>query len=162
MAATPQKTYSRRSVLASLPVAGVAAAMPMAAIADHEPLLDLINRHKTAAAALDRTCLRLAEAEQAIRRKYPAEVCLTWIQDNAAARGQWLKIRKAHGIAKLEQDRQRLDEAEKDLALELIASPCRTIEEARLKALYIKGADIILKRLSGDESCVSTLLSSLG
>jgi hypothetical protein len=154
---------SRRRLLA-LPAAGVAAALPSAvAAAGSEPsrLDELIDRHRAAAQAFDEACRRLDEVERTIGGKYPAEVCRDWLRAAAPARKEWLKLRKAHGIDRLERERLGLDAAEKSLALELLACPCRTIEEVRLKAGYVRETEIIRENLLRDEGFVDALLQSL-
>jgi hypothetical protein len=158
MAGTPK--ISRRSLL-QLSAAG-AAVLPAAAGADPapSPLAELIDRHKAATAALDAACARLDRAEQAVAQKYSAEVCRAWLSDKSAAASEWPGVRKAHGIGRLERERQRLDAAEKELALELLACPCRTMAEVRLKARYIGAADILLESFARDERLVGALLKS--
>jgi hypothetical protein len=154
---------SRRRLLA-LPAAGIAAALPSTvamAGADPSPLPELIARHRAAAQAFDEACLRLDEVERTIGEKYPADVCRDWLRAAAPARKEWLKLRKAHGIDRLERERLSLDTAEKSLALELLACPCRTIEEARLKAGYVRETEIIRENLLRDEGFVDALLQSL-
>jgi hypothetical protein len=78
---------------------------------------------------------------------------------NTVASG-WPKVRKAHGIGRLELDRQSLDAAEREVALELLACPCRTMAEVRLKARYVAEADILLESFARDERLVGALLKS--
>ena len=158
MAGTPK--ISRRSLL-QLSAAG-AAVLPAAAGADAapSPLAELIDRHKAAATALDAACARLDRAEQAVAQKYSAEVCRAWLNDRSAAGSEWPGVRKAHGIGRLERERQRLDAAEKGLALELLACPCRTMAEVRVKARYVGEADILLESFARDERLVGALLKS--
>ena len=160
MAGTPK--ISRRSLLA-LTAAG-AAALPSATTAGADegasPLPDLIDRHKAAADALDAACARLDRAEQEVARKYPADACRAWLADRNTASSEWPGVRKAHGIGRLERERQRLDAAEKGLALELLACPCPTIAEVRLKARYVAEADILLESFARDERLVGALLKS--
>jgi hypothetical protein len=152
---------SRRKLLA-LPAAGIAATLPAAvAAAAPSPLPDLIDRHRSAAAALEEACRQLEPVARKIGQDYPAEVCKSWLGAGAGARKQWLRVRKTHGIDALERERQRLDKAEKDAALDLLASPVRTIEEARLKARYVREADILRENLLRDEGFVEALLKSL-
>lgn len=158
------RRLSRRGLLA-LSAAGVAAALPAApalAAAAPSPLGDLIDRHRAAAAEFDEACRRLERVEQAIAQKYPAEVCHSWLGATAGARRQWLRVRKAHGLDRLERERLMLDKAEKDAALALLAWPVGTIDEARLKARYIRQADILRENLLRDEGFVDALLMSLG
>jgi hypothetical protein len=160
MAGTPK--ISRRSLLA-MSAAG-AAALPSSAAAigaRASPLPDLIDRHRAAAAAFDAACSRLDQAEQEVARKYSADICRAWLSDRNAASSEWPKVRKAHGIARLERDRQRLDAAEKEIAFALLACPCGTIEEVRLKARYIGQADILLESFARDERLIGALLGSL-
>jgi hypothetical protein len=155
---------SRRRLLA-LPAAGIAAALPAsiaAAGAEPSPLDALIDRHRAAARAFDDACLRLDQVERTIGEKYPADVCRDWMRAAAPARKQWLKVRKAHGVDELERERLSLDRVEKDIALELLACPCRTIEEVRAKAGYVRQAEIIRENLLRDEGFVEALLQSLG
>lgn len=158
MAGTPK--ISRRSLL-QLSAAG-AAVLPSASAAavDTSPLGDLIDRHKAAAAALDAACAQLDRAEQEVARKYPADACRAWLADRNTASSEWPGVRKAHGIGRLEGERQRLDAAEKGLALELLACPCPTIAEVRLKARYVAEADILLESFARDERLVGALLKS--
>jgi hypothetical protein len=155
-----QPRLSRRRLLA-LSVAG-AAVLPAAAGASRSapsPLGGLIERHKAASAALDEVCARLDRAGQDVAQKYPAELCRACLTE--PSRRQWTKLRKAHGIERLESDRQRLDAAERTLALELLACPCRDIEEVRLKAAYVRQADILIESLMRDERHIEALLASL-
>ncbi len=154
---------SRRRVLA-LPAAALAAALPVPALAASEgatTLRELIDRHKQAAAAFETACSRLDGVEQAIAQAFPAQVCRAWLGQDPAERKQWLSVRRTHGVEKLERDRARLDQAEKDRALELLACPCRTAEEARRKGSYLSQSDIIRESLSRDERFIDALLVSL-
>lgn len=163
MTANTRQKLSRRRLLA-LPAAGVAVALPAAAaIADAEPLLlaDVIGRHRAAAAALDGVCARLDRIERRIAERYPAEVCRSWLRGGASARSRWPRIRKAHGIERLEHERRTLDAAEEALALELLACPCATVEEVRLKARYVGEAEIMRENLMRDQRFVDALLLSL-
>jgi hypothetical protein len=154
---------SRRRLLA-LSAAGAVAALPTAATgaqAAMAPLGDIIERHKAAAAALDAACTRLDEAGQQVAQKYPAETCRAWLSNKAALNRRWPKVRKALGIERLERDRQRLDMAEKELAIELIAYPCRMMDEVQAKARYIGESDILLESFVRDERFIEALLKSL-
>ena len=159
MAGTP--IISRRSLL-QLSAAG-AAVLPSAHAAAGDgtsPLADLIDRHKAAAAALDAACARLDRAEQEVAQRYPADACRAWLADRNSTASEWPDVRKAHGIGRLERERQRLDAAEKQLALELLACPCPSIAEVRLKARYVGQADILLESFARDERLVGVLLGS--
>jgi hypothetical protein len=152
---------SRRRVLA-LPAAALAAALPAPALADADgatPLQELIDRHEQAAAAFEAACSRLDGVEQAIAQAFPAPVCRAWLGE--AGRKQWREVRRTHGVDKLERDRARLDEAEKEHALALLACPCRSDEEARRKGTYLRQSDIIRESLSRDERFIDALLTSL-
>jgi hypothetical protein len=155
-----QTTLSRRRLLA-LSAAG-AVALPSAATAgstEPSPLAALIERHAAATAALDDVCARLDRAGQDVARKYPAELCRAWLSEPSSR--QWPKVRKAHGIERLESERQRLDADEKRLALELLACPCRDLDEVRMKAAYVRKADILIESLMRDERHIEALLASL-
>jgi hypothetical protein len=159
MAGTPK--ISRRSLL-QLSAAG-AAVLPSAraAAADSTPqLAELIDRHKAATAALDAACAQLDQAEQEVAERYSADACRAWLADRNSAASEWPGVRKAHGIGRLERERQRLDAAERRLALELLACPCPTIAEVRLKARYVADADILLESFARDERLIGALLKS--
>jgi hypothetical protein len=154
------KKLSRRRLLA-LPAAGMAAALPATAIGATEPspLAGLIDRHRTAAAALDEVCSRINRIEGSIAEKYAPDVCRAWLC--GSERGKWLKVRKAHGVEALEEERHRLDKAEKAVAFELLACPCAMIDDIRAKAGYIRQTEIIRESLLRDEAFVDALLASL-
>jgi len=70
-------------------------------------------------------------------------------------------VRKAHGIERLENERQALDAVERTLALELLAHPCGDMGEVRLKAQYVRQADILIESFMRDERFLDALLGSL-
>lgn len=151
-------TFSRRRLFA-LSAAGVAA-LPSGAIGGAtSPLASLIERHRAAAAALDDVCAGLDRAGQDVARKYPAELCRAWLSEPSGRR--WAKVRKAHGIERLEAERESLDAGERKLALELLECPCRGLDEVRMKAAYIGRSDILLDGLMRDERNLEALLASL-
>src|SRR5262249_11046481 len=99
-------------------------------------------------------------AEQEVAQKYPADACRAWLADRNSAASEWPDVRKAHGIGRLERERQRLDAAEREIALARLACPCPTIGEVRLKARYVAEADILLESFARDERLVGALLKS--
>jgi hypothetical protein len=57
------------------------------------------------------------------------------------------------------RERNRLDDLEEKLALELLTWPCRTIKDARLKAKYVKEASVIREAIH-DERYLDAWLAS--
>ena len=155
-----QHKLSRRRLLALSAAGAVALPSPTAAAStEPSPLIALIERHQAAAAALDDVCARLDRVGQQVAQSYPAELCRAWLSEKAGR--QWPKVRKAHGIERLENDRQQLDAAERTLALELLAHPCRDMGEVRLKAEYVRQTDILIEGFMRDERFLEALLASL-